>query len=414
MYQGPDNARYTVRNLDDNSPIDEIEEFWNGRYLSAGEAAWRIMGYHVTQKTPAVTALPVHLPDSNKHRQYHRVDGSESKLSRLDHYFLRPIGRFLHDNIERDFSTLTYIEYFTIFRLVTYQAQNDGRQGYYLEQPNNSHSPRQHVVQRNISQKHIARLQTIRPTQGELFYLRCILSHRPVMSFLDARTANGTCWSTYQEAATSLGIFGGESEATYAFIEAIQDLRTPAQLRILFIHMLVNDCITTPLAFWNTFTDELCLDFTLQHNNSKDLGLQTGLKEIARLLREYGKTNDTYGLPVAEIYRAEVEHELERWDIHREALADRASQAETMLNSEQRHVYDTILQSVEEHAPLCLFVEGKAGTGKTTAIRAVCDRVRSSAKIVLPMATSAFAAQLYDGGRTVHATFKVLFKYCIM
>lgn len=73
VHKAPDHTRYTVRDESSLSPaVDEIEEYWNARYLSAGEAVWRILGFHVTRKQPAVTALPVHLPAATTHRQYHR------------------------------------------------------------------------------------------------------------------------------------------------------------------------------------------------------------------------------------------------------------------------------------------------------------------------------------------------------
>ena len=78
MILGPDRARFRIRADSENSEnnrqgaIDEIEEYWNGCYLSAPEAVWRILGYNITQKTPAVTALPVHLPNSAWHERYHR------------------------------------------------------------------------------------------------------------------------------------------------------------------------------------------------------------------------------------------------------------------------------------------------------------------------------------------------------
>ena len=48
---GPDRARYTVAAEGEERPVvNEIEEYWSGRYLSAGEAVWRIMGFQVTHK----------------------------------------------------------------------------------------------------------------------------------------------------------------------------------------------------------------------------------------------------------------------------------------------------------------------------------------------------------------------------
>ncbi|KAJ7903991.1 DNA helicase Pif1 like protein, partial [Mycena leptocephala] len=73
----------------------------------------------------------------------------------------------------------------------------------------------------------------------------------------------------------------------------------------------------------------------------------------------------------------------------------------------QLEVYNYALGAVMNGTPLCLFVDGKAGRGKTILVNTLCDKVRSLGKIVIPTATSAFAAQLYPGGRTTHSAFKV-------
>jgi hypothetical protein len=72
----------------DDEPIDEIDDYWNARYLSRGEGAWRVLGFNITKKHPGVSSLAVHLPRDNTHRQYHRKE-STSSLSSLDHYFVR-------------------------------------------------------------------------------------------------------------------------------------------------------------------------------------------------------------------------------------------------------------------------------------------------------------------------------------
>jgi hypothetical protein len=42
-------------------------------------------------------------------------------------------------------------------------------------------------------------------------------------------------------------------------------------------------------------------------------------------------------------------------------------------------------------------------------VQTICDKIRSLGRIVLPTATPAFAAQHYQGGRTTHSTFKVMY-----
>lgn len=52
-------------------------------------------------------------------------------------------------------------------------------------------------------------------------------------------------------------------------------------------------------------------------------------------------------------------------------------------------------------------MSGRAGRGKTFFTRAVCEFARSSGKIVLPCATSAYAASNYEGGLTAHSLFRL-------
>ncbi|KAJ7843149.1 DNA helicase Pif1 like protein, partial [Mycena leptocephala] len=73
---------------------------------------------------------------------------------------------------------------------------------------------------------------------------------------------------------------------------------------------------------------------------------------------------------------------------------------------EQLAIYSEILAAVLDNRPLCAFVDGKAGRGKTTLVNTLCDKLRATGRIVIPTATAAFAAQLYPGGRTTHSAFK--------
>ncbi len=66
---------------------------------------------------------------------------------------------------------------------------------------------------------------------------------------MDACNINAIKYSTYQEAAPALGIFADNQEAPYCMSEAIANIKTPQQLRILFVHLLINECIPAPIRF---------------------------------------------------------------------------------------------------------------------------------------------------------------------
>ena len=264
-----------------------------------------------------------------------------------------------------------------------------------------------HVVQRDPLHPHLSRIDAIRPSQGELFYLRAILQSRPTLSFLDTRTVNGVIYETFQEAAIALGLFADRNEAQYAIQEAIATLATPRQLRQLFIHLLVNDCVLAPIDIWTSYQHHMAHDFTLQSELNLDLALNRALEDLSKILEEHGKSLSFYGLPEPITFTAEVQHELQRWGRDTIHLHDRAATAISLMTHEQRFIYDQIMSSIIEKEPHLAFVDGKAGRGKTFLINAICDKVRSLGRIVIPTATAAFAAQLYPGGRTTHSAFKV-------
>ena len=404
-YIGPDNVRYTLRGDSTNQPVDEIADYWKARYLTATESSWRILGYHLAQKEPSVTPLPIHLPGDNQPR-YVRANLNDAK-SLLRHYFLRPNGQFTHNGQQRSFDDLSYADYYTLFRLTTYDATRASNPVYFEELHSMHSFCETHVIQRQDTNNHLTRIQNVRPSQGEIFYLRCILQHKPVRSFEDARTVNGTILPNFQLAAMASGLFADENEAVYALQEAVHTLRTPRQIRLLFVHLLINDCIPSPIQVWQRFRDHLSLDFFLRNNNNLDTAITRTLQQISNDLEEHGYTLNDYGLPQPTDYNDEVEHELQRWVSNIDNLRTSANKSYALLDSEQRELYDRIMYAIYNGQGLCQFIDGKAGRGKTFLVNALCDRLRSQKKIVLATATSAFAAQQYPGGRTTHSTFKV-------
>lgn len=230
---------------------------------------------------------------------------------------------------------------------------------------------------------------------------------RPASSFLDAHTINDIQYQTFQDAAAATGLFENQTKAHYILNEAINTLKTTTQLQLLFIQLLVDECILTPLQFWNTFQDKLCLNFSLCYPDLPQIAIDHGLDHIETLLEEQGRQLSEYNLPQPMTYRWEVEHELQKWAACSRELAMRADTTYTNFNEEQRQIFNVIISAVTNNHLLLLFLDGKAGVGKTFLINVICNKLHSIDIITLPMATSAYAAQLYHGGRTAHSTFKI-------
>ena len=407
---GPDRAKFRIHTESDGDvdrePIDEIEEYWSGRYLPATEGVWRILGYNITQKTPGVTALPIHLPNSVHHQRYHRSNPSPT-LSNLEHYFVRPEGSFLDGADQRDFKDLCYTEYFSRFRLQKFNEANVRKPGFFLERHTDRGVPTMHVVQRNPSRPHLSRLQSVHVSRGELFYLRSLLLTRSGISWDDLRTINGHVYPSFQAACLALGLFVDKNEAEVCMQEAVDTLRTPQQLRVLFIHLLTNSCVDTPLRLWEDFRPKISEDLILAANGDVEQGCNEALKHLGSFLQGHGKCLNDFGLPQPLARNDEVEWELRRWSPQLMILRRQVEIGFSVFNPEQRDIFLQVQHAILNNEPLLMFIDGKAGRGKTFLVNTLCAWVRSVGRIALPTATSAFAAQLYPGGRTTHSTFGV-------
>ncbi|OMO85808.1 DNA helicase PIF1, ATP-dependent [Corchorus olitorius] len=63
--------------------VDEVKTYLDGRYLCAYEAAWRIFGFPINHKQPAVVRLPIHL-QGEQNIYFHDGEDLQAVLNRLD------------------------------------------------------------------------------------------------------------------------------------------------------------------------------------------------------------------------------------------------------------------------------------------------------------------------------------------
>ena len=160
-------------NTDHDDHVDEIEEYWKARYLSAMEATWRILGFHITKKEPSVTALSVHLPNDRHHQPYLRNNVNPDSASQLIHYFDRPRGTFTYDNVVRRFDDVLYTEFFSLFYIKKYEQRNVNHPNYFTPSSctDRNNIPTLHIVLRQPTSRHYSRIQSAPITMKELFHL---------------------------------------------------------------------------------------------------------------------------------------------------------------------------------------------------------------------------------------------------
>ncbi|KAF0711236.1 ATP-dependent DNA helicase [Aphis craccivora] len=185
-------------------------------------------------------------------------------------------------------------------------------------------------------------------------------------------------------------------------------LDTPAQLRYLFVTMLMFCETANPLALYQLTEAHMMEDFN-QRLRDVDRARAACLDTIAQFLRAHGKSLADYGLPLPDVALLEEEPESGVLD-EIDGVVRWAKQLDN-LNDEQRTVFDRVMAAVDDirNVSKLFYVDGPGRTGKTTLygclIWSLCNQGRS----VLSVAFTGIAASLMDGGMTVHSTFGLPF-----
>ncbi|XP_061381477.1 ATP-dependent DNA helicase pif1-like [Danaus plexippus] len=77
-----------------------------------------------------------------------------------------------------------------------------------------------------------------------------------------------------------------------------------------------------------------------------------------------------------------------------------------LLIEQQKPVYETLMQAVDNNTGGLFFLEASGGTGKTFVISLILATIRSTVDIALALASSGIAATLLDGG-LAHSALKL-------
>lgn len=421
IHKGPDYVDYRfVDGAEDDRP-ESFEEaaqisadaYIKGRYLSATEAFWRISGYELTIKEPSVARLGVHTQGQNR-AQFNGRGVPRSSASTLIRYFLRPA----------EFADLRYVEYFeqTVARSATAeQLRQDNPQalpeGCYLEQSHPDQNFKPQVISRRQRRVKIARVKAVRPGSGEEFYIRQLLLHKPASGFRDLRTTGqGTparmTHPTFQAAATFLGLFEDQDEASLALQEAIDLRQEPRSLRHLFCLLIIDGAPAQRL--WDDNRRALSADFVPRGTaapSEQELAMadNAAMASIAETLYRLGTSPVEYGLRLMDNDRPEeVAAELAAFLSRRHVFRDRCDQARERFNPEQRELYNKALRMIENPGEeRLLLIQGRAGRGKTFVIHAVIDRMRSLGQVVAVSGATGLSAAAFERGATVHRMFGI-------
>ena len=376
--------------------VDEIAEYIKSRYLSWCEAVWRLLGFEIHEKFPAVERLHVHLPGMNI------VAVSEEDV--------------LEDVVsDPDSTKSTLTEWF-----LANQIFPAARKYTYCEFPNYyTWNNKRKTWEGHRRGTKIGRLRFIHPGVGDAFYLRMLLMVvRGAISYADVRTYEGVVHNTFRQACQARGLIGDDTEWTSLFDEAVR-WANPFQLRSIFMTVLVYCDVGNVRAlfdaYWKYMADDIKYRMRKNICNPNydvpdSILLSSLLKELSSMFSNNGLSISSYDLPTS----SEIAHDessnrliLEELSYDRSALAVEAASIALALNGDQRSIYDSVISSVCKRHSFVYFIAGHGGTGKTFLWRAILARLRSQDHIVLAVASSGVAALLMPGGRTAHSRFRI-------
>ena len=280
----------------------EIERYRKTRYVSAAEANWRILGYEMGTRAPAVTLVYAHL--EGQHTVVYPTGATEQQRQEIADSAVSDLMRYFNRPAPTAFTQLTMLEYFEKY-IITKKKKDDpiptaAPYGKWLDLYGNIVSER--------TTTHVYRIQFQSPAVGDLFYLRLLLHKVYARSFTALRTVSSaagieTEHETFQDAARALGLVAGDEEY-FVCMEEASVYKVGKQLRGLFVTLILDGDPAPKL--WEQYQDILIQD--LFRNLHEDEAIEEALRqidyklEIKRTIRSAFCQTFTYGIRTHEIF----------------------------------------------------------------------------------------------------------------
>ncbi|XP_057763551.1 uncharacterized protein LOC130984017 [Arachis stenosperma] len=355
-------ASFYSKRIDESSAtgVDEVQMFYDCRYISPCESAWRIFAFDIHYRRPSVERLSFHLPDE------HTIlfEDDDALQTVVDKATVRESMFMAWFKANKEYAAareLTYNDFPTKFVW---------KPSLRIWEPRKSYSV-------------IGRLFFVPPSSGELYYLRMLLNIvKGPKSYRDLRTYNNVVYSSFRDACYARGLLDDDRE----YIDAIEEASHWGSG--YYLHLILSEA-------------EL---------------LQLTLLEIEEILNRNGKSLREFPtMPFPDVDDTQFTMEqasqnkliLDELRYDRALLAKQHKQFLSQMNTDQKHVYDKIIAAVTSNSGGVFFLYGYGGTGKTFVWKTLSAALRSKGEIVLTVASSGIASLLLPGGRTAHSRFAI-------
>ncbi|KAF7835735.1 uncharacterized protein G2W53_010594 [Senna tora] len=377
LIKGHDKVTATISNdqsSEGNDSIDEIKYYYDCRYISPCEAAWRIFGFDINYREPSVERLPFHLPNEQSvvYCDDDPIDEVVDNASLKQTKFLAWFEANKIYPIARD---LTYAQFPTKFVFKTKSRECCIRKS--------GHS--------------IGRLYYVSPGLGELHYLRVLLTFvKGATSFEDIRTIDSVVHQTFKDACYALGLLDDNKE----YIDGINEASrwsSGVYLRKLFATLLIHNTIGRPSFVWEHTWMHLSDDILIKERY-RLCNPDIALAEIDNILRIHGRSlRDFRPMPLPnDALLSNMENMLisEELNYHKELLRTQHHTFFATLTQEQKKIYNLVIEAVDQQNGGIFFVNGFGGSGKTFIWNTLTSALRGRGDIVLAVASSGIASQL--------------------
>ena len=379
---------------------DEVELYELSRYISASEAFWRIYGFPIQWRQPAVELLSLHL-ENEQVILFEDGDDAKDKIERgPPKTQLLAFFEAMAKHPEKQH--IVYPDVFQHFTCTGKTKEFKLRKN----KQKTSESANEDVMSDKIGRLPIIKFN---PHSSELYYLRMLLYKVPGPTcFNDLKMVDGHLHNSYAEACVALGIVEDDVEMDKVLEEATNVLISGSAVREVFANILIFVLRSKYKEFFERNSKLLCQDLMKQQKVSEpdDEMINIVLLDIQKHVEQHGFTMATFGLPEPEAStprRSIIEDEV---SYDKESLYIEAQRYEALLTDEQQDIVDTIFHSVHSSTGKLIAIDAPGGTGKTFVLKYVLNKLRSQAKIVLATASSGIAATLLPNATTFHSRTK--------
>ena len=387
--------------------LDEIKEYVDTRVISANEAAAGIFGFDVHRSFPPVTPLRLHLENEQ-------------------------IAVFAEGEVEAAVENPKSTEltaFFEFNRRPEEQSKERRLRPTYVEMPQKHTFCRGLWRLRKKGCDAIGRVHNPSPLAGDVVYLRMLLHHdvsRGATSFDELKLGK----HTFKDACRHLGLLQDDGEWDMVLQKGAETCRSASYLRELFVIILRFCDPANPRQLFDNHWEEWCDDFkrsagwtdlvSLHPEQSRQMQVCV-LLDLEQRLQSWEVTLKDCQLPVpseediALVGQRDAHLALpstirEELDFDFEETAAIARDRLERMTTEQRAIFDVVMEHIEGRRPVQIFIDARGGCGKTFTLEGILAAARTSepgGAVALAMATTGLAANLLPLGRTFHSRMKV-------